>query len=113
AEFEKKVVQEGNRDRRGTNAAADLGGAYNEFWFDRGTKVVPTRRTSLVVDPPDGRVPSLTPAAQKAAAARGKIARRPPEGPEDLPPIVRCLVWPTARPPMLPTAYHNNYQILH
>src|SRR5262245_20240596 len=32
-------------------------GTYNQFWFDPGTKVVKTRRTSLVMDPPDGRVP--------------------------------------------------------
>jgi hypothetical protein len=106
------VVREGNRDRRGSDAASDLKGAYNELWFDRGDKVVPTRRTSLVVDPADGRVPPLTPAAQRAAAERDKIARRPPEGPEDLPLLVRCLVWPTVGPPMLPTAYNNNYQIL-
>jgi hypothetical protein len=112
AEYEKKVARESNRDRRSSDRDADLKGAYNEFWFDRGSKVVPTRRTSLVVDPPDGRIPSLTRAAKKAAAAREKIAQRPPEGPEDLPPIVRCLVWPTSGPPMLPTAYNNNYQIV-
>jgi len=112
AEYEKKVVAAANRDRRSNDATADLGGAYNEFWFDRGTKVVSTRRTSIVVDPPDGRVPPLTPAAQKAAAARATIAKRPPEGPEDLPPAVRCLVWPTSGPPMLPGGYNNYYQIL-
>jgi hypothetical protein len=112
AEYEKTVAREGNRDRRSTDANADLKGAYNELWFDRGAKVVPTRRTSLVVDPPDGKVPPLTPAAQRAAAAREEIARRLPEGPEDLPPLVRCIVWPTVGPPMLPTAYNNNYLIL-
>jgi hypothetical protein len=112
AEYEKKIVGEGNRDRRSSDPNSDLKGAYNEFWFDRGSKVVPTRRTSLVVDPPDGRVPPLTPAAQTAAVARAKIASRLPEGPEDLPPVVRCLVWPTSGPPMLPTAYNNNYQIM-
>jgi hypothetical protein len=111
-EYEKRFARENNRDQRSSDADADLKGAYNELWFDRGTKVVPTRRTSLVVDPPDGKVPPLTPAAQGAAAAREKIARRPPEGPEDLPLLVRCLVWPTAGPPMLPTAYNNNYQIV-
>jgi hypothetical protein len=111
ADYEKRILREGNRDIRGRNAAADVNGAYNEFWFDRGTKVVPTRRTSLVVDPPDGRVPPLTPEAQKAAAVREEIARRPPEGPEDLALVVRCIVWPTAVP-LLPTAYNNNYQIL-
>jgi hypothetical protein len=112
AEYEKKVLREGNRDRRSSDPTADLKGAYNEFWFDRGTRVVPTMRTSIVVDPSDGRVPALTPAGQRAAAARETIARRPPENPEDLPPIVRCLVWPTSGPPMLPTAYNNFYQIV-
>src|SRR6185369_9374219 len=60
AEYEKRVVAAGNRDRRSSDPTADLGGAYNEFWFDRGTKVVPTLRTSIVVDPPDGHVPALT-----------------------------------------------------
>jgi hypothetical protein len=112
AEYEKKVVREGNRDRRSTDADADLKGAYNELWFDRGSKVVASRRTSLVVDPPDGKVPPLTLPAQRAAAAREQITGRPPEGPEDLPLLVRCLVWPTVGPPMLPTAYNNNYQIV-
>src|SRR5258706_11774543 len=84
AEYEKRIVRERNRDVRGRDAEADVRGAYNELWFDRGTKVVPTRRTSLVVDPPDGRVPSLTPEAREAAAIREEISRRPPAGPEDL-----------------------------
>jgi hypothetical protein len=112
AEYEKRIVRERNRDVRGRDADADVSGAYNELWFDRGSKVVPTKRTSLVVEPSDGRVPPLTPEAQKSAVEREKIARRPPDGPEDLPPVVRCLVWPTVGPPLLPTAYNNNYQIL-
>jgi hypothetical protein len=80
ADYEKRILKENNRDRRGANAEADVAGAYNDFWLDRGTKVVPTRRTSLVVDPPDGKVPSLTPDAQKVAAARAEISRRPPAG---------------------------------
>src|SRR5215510_285791 len=83
AEFESRALQNANRDRRGANAEADVAGAYNDFWFERGTKVVPTRRTSLVVDPPDGKVPPLTPKAQKAAAARAEALKRPPSGPED------------------------------
>src|SRR5207247_3559914 len=65
AEYEKRFAQSASRDRRGGTPETDVAGAYNDFWFDRGTKVVPTRRTSLVVDPPDGRVPPLTPEAQK------------------------------------------------
>jgi hypothetical protein len=112
AEYEKRNLKEGNRDRRGANAEADVAGAYNDFWFDRGSKVVPTRRTSLIVDPPDGKVPALTPEAQKAAAARAEIARHPPAGPEDMGLPERCILWPTAGPPLLPSGYNNNYQIL-
>src|SRR5436190_8889463 len=78
AEDEKKIVEGGNRDLRGRDAATDLGGAYNEAWFDRGTKVVPSRRTSLVVDPRDGKIPPLTREAQALGAARAEVAKRPP-----------------------------------
>lgn len=111
-EYERRISQNSNRDQRGANAEADVAGAYNDFWFDRGTKVVPTRRTSLVTDPPDGRVPPLTPDAQKAAAARARPPGRLPEGPEDFGLPERCLLWPTAGPPMLPGGYNNNYQIV-
>ena len=54
----------------------------------------------------------MTPEAQRAAAARAEISRRSPEGPEDMGLPERCLLWPTAGPPMLPSGYNNNYQIL-
>ncbi len=111
AAYEKKVAANSNRDKRGDTAEADVAGAYNDFWFERGSKVVPTRRTSLVIDPPDGKVPPLTQEAQRAAALRAEISRRPPEGPEDTALPERCLLWPTAGPPMLPSGYNNNYQI--
>lgn len=90
-----------------------VGRAYNEFWFDRGTKVVGSRRTSLVVDPPDGRIPPLTASAQnRVDAERAYTAVHSSDGPEDRPLAERCLLWPTAGPPMLPGAYNNNYQIV-
>jgi hypothetical protein len=112
AEYETRVLQETNKDRRDGDPEADVGRAYNDSWWDRGTKVVPTRRTSMVVDPPDGKVPALTPKAQKRAAARSEVLRRPATGPEDRGLAERCILWPTAGPPMLPSAYNNNYQIL-
>ena len=48
----------------------DIVGNYNQFWFDPGSKVGETNRTSLVVDPPTGRVPPLTPEAQEKRATR-------------------------------------------
>jgi hypothetical protein len=51
-----------SRERAGTQG--DVGTAYNEFWWDRPTNVVETRRTSLIVDPPDGKVPPLVAGAR-------------------------------------------------
>jgi hypothetical protein len=112
AAFEKQLVQQDNRDRRDGSVEGDLGRAYNDAWFDRGTNIV-GRRTSLIVDPPDGRVPPLTPEAQrKLDASRSYSRLHPADGPEDRPLAERCLLWPTARPPMLPGAYNNNYEIV-
>ena len=113
SEFEKQTIQSANADRReGAGTDADVGRAYNQFWYDRGTKVVGTRRTSLVIDPPDGRVPALTAEGQAKADARAAARReRPADGPEDRPLVERCILWPTAGPPMVPSGYNNNYQI--
>ncbi|HEX5229681.1 MAG TPA: hypothetical protein VFW44_18340, partial [Bryobacteraceae bacterium] len=49
--YEKQVADRGNVDHRSKNAEADVASAYNQFWYDRGTKAVGTRRTSLIIDP--------------------------------------------------------------
>ena len=112
AEFTRTTLERANRDRRGATAQEDVGGAYNEVWFERGTKIASNLRTSIVVDPPDGRVPSLTPQARQGAAARAAVQGRPPEGPEDFTLPVRCIQWGTSGPPMVPGPYNNNYQIV-
>ena len=112
ADFTRATIQRSNRDRRGATPQEDVNGAYNEGWFDRGTTIYPSLRTSIVVDPADGRVPPLTPAARGAAATLAAAQRRPPDGPEALALPVRCLLWPTAGPPMLPGAYNNNYRFV-
>src|SRR5262249_28719129 len=71
--FEQRTMQQSNRDTRGSSPDADLGGAYNEFWWDRGihaARVNGKARTSLIVAPPDGRIPALTADAQARATAR-------------------------------------------
>ena len=100
----------------------DIVGNYNQFWFDRGTTVVETNRTSLVVDPPDGRIPSLTPAAQErqtamAEARRGVGTHQPTPGGwlEDLGTNglqVRCILGFNSGPPMTPGGYNNNVQLI-
>jgi hypothetical protein len=113
AEYEQRTNQARDADSRAGGTEADLGRAYNQFWYDRGTKVVAGRRTSLIVDPPDGRVPALTPEGLAKAEARAAARKRSPaDGPEDRPLAERCILWPTAGPPMLPSGYNNNYQIL-
>ncbi|HEV8210840.1 MAG TPA: hypothetical protein VGP77_11990 [Vicinamibacterales bacterium] len=83
-------------------------------WWDPGTRFLTDGRTSLIVDPPDGRVPAMTPEAQQRAAARtqARRARGPADGPEDRALNERCLNWSVAGPPMLPGVYNNNVQII-
>jgi hypothetical protein len=113
AAYEKLARERNNADRRDANAEADLAVGYNDAWWDRGTTIVSTRRTSLIVDPPDGRIPALTPEAQQKAAARAEVRMlRPADGPEDRSLADRCIVRANTGPPMLPAGYNNNYQIL-
>jgi hypothetical protein len=83
-------------------------------WWDPGTRFLTNGRTSLIVDPTDGRVPALTPDAQQRAAARAQSrrARGPADGPEDRALNERCLNWSVAGPPLLPGVYNNNVQII-
>jgi hypothetical protein len=125
-EYVKRTLEESNSDRRDGGPQADLQRNYNEAWRDRGTTVVATRRTSLIVDPPDGKIPSLTPEARKRPAAMtGGVgpeglrflpaalsAARPPRlpnGPQDLPLRVRCI---SRDLPMVPTPNNNFLHII-
>jgi hypothetical protein len=91
-------------------------GAYNSYWTEQGTRVVPTRRTSLIVDPPNGRLPNLTPEAlaritspEYRRLADAKDGRVPANGPEEMGLSERCLWYRGI--PSFPTGYNNNYQI--
>jgi hypothetical protein len=111
--YEKDVVERNNKDRRDGSAEADVGRAYNDFWWDSGTKVVKTRRTSLVIDPSNGRIPPMLPAAQQRQRERAAPNRDHEfDGPENRPLPERCLILQGAGPPMTPTAYNNNVQIV-
>lgn len=100
---------------------ADIVGNYNQFWFDAGATVVETNRTSLVVDPPDGRLPPLTPTAAERLAARrkareGVTRHQPTPGGwvEDLGGgmfAVRCILGFNSGPPMTPAGYNQNVQV--
>jgi len=69
-------------------------------------------RTSLIVDPPDGRVPALTPGAQQKRTAAGAAGRRPPAGPEDLSNLLRCITPGVPRLGGNAASYNSFYQIL-
>ena len=110
-EFERQTLERRNQDRRDGTAEADVGRAYNQFWWDYGTKVIGTKRTSLVVDPPDGKIPPLTPEGKKRAEATAAARNRPAHGPADRNLWERCILGGNAGPPMTPSAYNNNVQL--
>jgi hypothetical protein len=87
-------------------------GAYNDVFFERGRGGVKTRRTSLIVDPPDGRIPAFTPEAQTRVDARQqREAQHPADRPDDRWLTERCILF-GATVPMLPEPYNNNYKIV-
>jgi len=87
------------------------GGAYNVLFYDNGTalaRIGGQKRTSMVIDPPDGHVPPLVPGARDRA-------RRPALIPGDYHSLsndTRCLVGNTPAVPMTPALYNNNYEIV-
>jgi len=107
----------GNVDR-GVDGAP---GSYNNFWFDRGTTVISTKRTSLVIDPANGRIPTLTPEAKKKRDDLAEVRKN--TGPHEPTPggwvedlgsnglQVRCIVGFNSGPPMTPGGYNNNFQM--
>jgi hypothetical protein len=130
ADFEKKILAIQNRDRRdgegpdgrGTDGRTDLDRAYGQAWWEYGSKVVGSRRTSLIIDPPDGRIPALTADGERRAldkrglwtangeyegGARGNSL----DSYADRPLQERCLGWTVTGPPMIPGAYNNNLAI--
>ena len=113
AQFERETLERTNADRRRDTPEADVATEYNDAWYDRGTKVVGTRRSSLIVDPADGKIPALTAGGQARAGARAEARRQrgPADGPEDRSLAERCLLF-AAGPPMLPGPYNNNFQIV-
>jgi hypothetical protein len=99
--------------------APGAGCAYNNFWADSGTLLIDIngeKRTSIIVDPPNGKIPSLLPAAQARNAERRSQFRGAGayDGPEMRPLGERCIMsfGSSAGPPMLPLMYNNNYQIV-
>ena len=88
-------------------------GSYNDAWMDRGNDIVPTRRTSLIVEPANGRVPPFTAAAQSEYERnQAHAAAHPADTPEDRYLTERCIGFGGGHAPMLPEPYNNNYYIV-
>ena len=113
-EFRKAELSRRDKDRRasdGISAEQDVRNAYNQFWWDFGDQLIEDGRTSLIVDPADGRVPPLTEPARRRYDAMRAARARPPHGPEDRGVAERCLLGFNAGPPYSPSAYNNNVHI--
>lgn len=109
AAIEKRAADSALTDR---NPSAGDPGTYNKFWTDFGSKVVEGARNSLVIDPPDGKVPPLTPAGRAREDAMW-VKRQAAAQAQDLPSWDRCIIGFTAGPPIFPSGYNNNLQIFH
>jgi hypothetical protein len=117
ADWARKKKEENSWSRRSSDPYLDLARGQDDYWADRG-ELVKTRRTSLIIDPPDGRIPALTEDGMKVRNAR--LARyansassnknRKLDGPEDLTLAERCLSL-GGGPPITPTVYNNNVRI--
>ena len=87
-------------------------GFYNNFWLDRGTRTVGTRRTSLIVDPPNGRLPEMSPAGRERTTARREYLREhPADSWLDRSAFDRCILGFNAGPPITPGGYNQNLQV--
>jgi hypothetical protein len=123
AELTKLLTQEGVDPLAGTIFAAndeerrdrihqtDPTHYNNAVWLTTNQrKALSSRRTSLIVDPPDGKIPPLTPEGQQRAADRRAASGF--DSYENRPLQERCVVWTHEGPPMLPPPYNDVYQIL-
>ncbi len=112
AAFAQERVDAQNVDLwRDENGRLPVSGGYNNFWYDRGTSLGEERRTSLVVDPPDGKIPARSDEARARGERRQTLLGRDAFGPEDRGAFERCIMGFNAGPPMNPSAYNNNMQL--
>lgn len=108
AEFEIARQEQLNRDNFTDETTT---GDYNEFWYDRGSEILESFRTSLITSPPNGRLPEMTETAQQIAAD-GREAAEMNYGIEVRPLSERCIMGFNSGPPMMPSAYNNNVQLV-
>jgi hypothetical protein len=118
ADFQESLAFDLTRDRRDGGADIDVNRAYNDHWMDsRRLKITSDKRTSLIVDPPDGRIPPRVPLPPdrdkirlERAAANERFNAGLPQAVTDFSLPVRCIIR-TDSPPYLPTIYNNDFTI--
>ena len=97
-------------------------GGYNHYWVDQGARVVDDQRTSLIVDPPDGRLPALRPGVEMQQLSlaedvggtlpvRVRAAGIGTDSHEDRGLAERCLLGFNSGPPIVPAGYNQNIQL--
>ena len=112
--IKRAALAESDQTEPGT--VADVHYDFTQFGLDRSQGPLALNlRTSLIVDPPDGRIPPMTPEGLKRAADRAEARKRaggPTDAAQNQPLSVRCIIMDRIGPPMLAGAYNNNYQIV-
>lgn len=112
-EYQARLRRDRNADNRAPGTRRDVTTAYNDVWWDRGDSIVSDRRTSLVIDPPDGKIPPLTPAGKvRGDAERHADATQDDTAASwlDFDVYTRCIM--RSALPRLSTGYNNNYEII-
>ena len=108
--FAQALAEDDAEKRRETTVQTDPTHYDNAMWLrTQRPKGLSSRRTSLIVDPADGRIPPRTAAGQERAATRREL--RGYDSYANRPLAERCLVWPHEGPPMIPPPYNDIYQI--
>ena len=111
ATFREQALERQNADRRNDNAAVDIERAYNDFWWDYGDEIR-GNRSSLVIDPPNGKLPAMTPEGRERMQKLG-VQFGPGRADSWLDRSLweRCILGFNSGPPMVPSAYNNNMQL--
>jgi hypothetical protein len=120
---QRKADENAPTQRKGMLPAGGTVGAYNRFWSDQDARIAHDRRTSIIIDPPDGRLPPLQPGVQRQVGSTQKDMPGPrpvrmrgagigADGVEDRGLAERCLVGFNSGPPVLPAGYNQNIQIV-
>ena len=118
AEVAQQGIEAARERDRGTSEG-DTGAYGQEVWTER-SRATALNQSSLIVDPPDGKIPPFTPSEERRIAAHSASGGRPvrtraggigTDGPEDRGLAERCIVGFSTGPPLLPAGYNNNVQI--